>query len=129
MKKILGTVIALLMIGTSQANTNQNGNVLYGKPTNTVAQQKTVIRKGPALVKKIQKPKIFSGKPQRPVFLVDDWEDIIEVDDVITSYRREDLNKIEHDDNVPEHIRWRLFLARQLALLKYQEIMSQKKDS
>ena len=121
MKKLLGTAIALLMIGTSQANTNQNGSVYFGQPTNTVAQPKTVIRKGPALVKKIQKPKIFSGKPQRPVFLIDDWEDIIEVDDVITSYRREDLTKIVHKDGISDYVRWRLFLARQLALIAYKE--------
>ena len=122
MKKLLGTVIALLMIGTSQASTNQNGSVYFGQPTNTVAQPKTVIRKGPVLVKKIQKPKIFSGNPHRPVLLIDDWEDVIEVDDVITSYRREDLNKIEHDEGISDKVRWRLFLARQLALLKHREI-------
>lgn len=99
-----------------------NGNELYGKPTFIVAQPKTVIRKGPVLVKKIQKPKIFSGKPQRPIFLIDDWEDEIEIDDVITSYRREDLNKLGHIEELPENIRWRLFLARTAALLKHQEI-------
>ena len=39
----------------------------------------------------------------------------------MTAYRRRDLNKIEHDDALPEHIRWKLFLARQMALLKYRE--------
>ena len=121
MKKMLGTMIALIMIGTSQASTNPIGNVYFGQPTNTVAQPKTVIRKGLALVKKIQKPKIFSGKPQRPVFLIDDWEDIIEVDDVITGYRREDLTKIVHQDEISDYVRWRLFLARQLALIAYKE--------
>jgi len=52
-----------------------------------------------------------------------DWDDdFLEVDDVITSYRRRDLNKIEHDEGISEDVRWRLFLARQLALLKHREV-------
>jgi len=116
-------VVPTLMISlASMTFTTANGNELYGNPTFTVAQQKTAIRKGPVHVKKILKPKIFSGKPQRPVLLIDDWEDIIDVDDVITSYRREDLNKIEHKDGISDRIRWRLFLARTAAMLKYKEI-------
>lgn len=115
-------LIALLMIGTSQASMSQSGSVSYGHHMSTAAQPKTVIRKGPVLVRKIVKLKIFSGKPQLILINANDWDDTIEVDDVITGYRREDLNKIEHEDGISEQVRWRLFLARQLALLKYKEI-------
>lgn len=30
-------------------------------------------------------------------------------------------DQLEEDDELPEYIRWRLFLARQLALLKYKK--------
>lgn len=121
MKILLGILIAASTIGISQANIPLSGNVSYGQPMNTAAQPKIVIRKGPVLVKKIHKHKLFFGKPQRSIFVAEDWDDVIEVDDVITGYRREDLNKIEHDDDISDQIRWRLFLARQLALLKYKE--------
>jgi hypothetical protein len=44
-------------------------------------------------------------------------------DGVITSYRRRDLQKVPEpkDDGLSENVRWRLFLARQLAMMKYKE--------
>jgi hypothetical protein len=86
-----------------------------------VAPQKTATRNVLASVKKIQKPKLFVGSPRR--LYADDLDfDGIDVDDLITSYRRKDLNKIEHEDGISVRVRWRLFLARQLALAKYREI-------
>ena len=123
MKLLLGILIALTTT-TSQASTipmQVSGNAHYGKPTTIVVQPKTAIRSVPVLVKKIQKPKLFVGNPHH--VLIDDWDyDVVEVDDLITSYRRRDLNKVEHDNDISENIRWRLFLARQLAMLKYREI-------
>ena len=120
-------LLALIMIGTSQASMNLNGRDLFGKPTRIVALHQTVTQKGPVLVKsKIPKPKLFSGNPHKTFFLsLDDWDyDVVDVDDVITTYRRRDLLKIDVPEEapLPEHIQWRLFLARQLALLKYREI-------
>jgi hypothetical protein len=41
------------------------------------------------------------------------------------AYRRpelvQDAKIVDDDDELPEHIRWRLFLARQIALAKYRE--------
>jgi hypothetical protein len=41
------------------------------------------------------------------------------------SYRRPELVQdskiVDDDEKLPEHIRWKLFLARQLALVKYRE--------
>jgi hypothetical protein len=97
-----------------------NGKELYGKPTATVAQRPIVTRSVQVRVK-IQKPKLFVGNPHKN--FVTDWDsDFLEVDDVITSYRRRDLNKVEHEDGISDDIRWRLFLARQLALLKHREV-------
>ena len=128
--KRLVAFIPLIAIMTSLASMTANGKELYGKPTVTVVQRPTVTRNAPVRVNtlKIQKPKLFVGNPHK--IFINDWDgDFLEVDDVITSYRRRDLNKIEHEDGISDSVRWRLFLARQLALLKHREIMSQKKDS
>ena len=107
---------------TSQASTSQTGKDLFGKPTVTVIQPRTVTPNVPGRVK-IQKPKLFVGNPHKVIIFADDYDDeFLEIDDIITSYRRRDLNKIEHEDGISEKVRWRLFLARQLALLKYKEV-------
>lgn len=122
MTRLLGMLIATLMIGTSQASTSHNGNVLSGNPTVTVIQPRTATRNVVARVK-IQKPKILVGHPHKVT--VNDWDDdFLDIDDIITSYRRRDLSKIEHPDGISEKVRWRLFLARQLAIMKYREIHS-----
>ena len=101
-----------------------NGKVQLD-PIVTVAQRPTVTRSVPVRVnvQKIHKPKIFVGNPHKITLIADDRDDnFLEVDDIITPYRREDLQKIEHEDGISDYIRWRLFLARQLALLKYKEV-------
>jgi hypothetical protein len=58
------------------------------------------------------------------VYSIDDSEYEVEFDDVVhRGYSRPRVEKELHDedDDLPEYIRWRLFLARQLALLKYRE--------
>jgi hypothetical protein len=117
--------VFILLITTLTLSTVANGNTQFGKPTVTVVQPLTATQKGRVRVsvQKIQKPKLFTGKPHRITVFADDWDcDFLDVDDVITSYRREDLNKIEHEDGISEKVRWQLFLARQLALLKYKEV-------
>ena len=104
-----------------------NGSELSGKPTPTVTQPKTAIQSVQAPVKRIARPKLFRSNPHRVAHfaLIDDQDDIfIADDDLATGYRRRDLGKIEQPDDapLPDHIRWRLFLARQMALLKYREI-------
>lgn len=117
------SIVSILLITmTLMISLTANGKEHYGKPTATVAQRPTAIRNAQvrANVLKIQKPKIFTGNPHKITLFAEDWEyDIVDVDDVITSYRRRDLNKIEHEDGISDYVRWRLFLARQLALLKY----------
>lgn len=121
MRLYLNSLIATIIIGISPVSMSQTENVYYGKPTSTVVRPQIVTRSVPVLAKKIVKPKLFVGKPRN--INATDWDnDIAEVDDVITSYRRKDLNKVEHEDGISDQVRWRLFLARQLALFKYREI-------
>lgn len=120
MKKLLGILIAILMMTTSPASMSQSGNELYGKPTVIVAQPKTAIRSVPVRAKT---KKIVKARTQLyiPLSADDSDEILIQEEDLATGYRRRDLTKIEHPDDISESVRWRLFLARQLALLKYKE--------
>ena len=117
------TLIATLMILTSQASMSQSGNALYGNPTVIATQPKTATRNVPVLVSspRVPKFKILRGNPHRVThIIIDDWDDdFVDDEGIITPYRRRDLTKIEHPDDLPHHVRWRLFLARQLALLKF----------
>jgi hypothetical protein len=57
--------------------------------------------------------------------LDDSDDDIAGELDLHVAYRRpelvRDIKIVDDDEELPEHIRWRLFLARQLALAKYRE--------
>jgi hypothetical protein len=108
-----------------------NGTEPIGKPRVTVVQLQTATQNGRVRVsvQRINKPKIFQGNPHKITVFADDWEDdFFEVDDIITTYRREDLQKIHTDttsdnpEGLSEYIQWRLFLARQMALMKYREV-------
>ena len=119
MKRLVVFIALTTSLTLSLANTNWKSQT----HSVSVAQHPTVIRNAQVRAKlpKIQKPKIFVGHPHK--IFATDWDgDFLEVDDVITSYRRRDLNKIEHEDGISDSVRWRLFLARQLALLKYKQI-------
>ena len=118
MKQLLGILIALLMIGTSQASGNEN----ITRPTVIGAQPQIATQREPVRVKKTIRSKIVNLKVKR--FLdVDDGDVIfLQEEDLATGYRRRDLSKIEHPDGISEKVRWRLFLARQLAIMKYREI-------
>jgi hypothetical protein len=134
MKRLAVILAAMSLIGTSQANTSLNGKELFGRPTTIESPAQIAIKKGPVLARsiKIQKPKIFTGNPHKIVLFADDSEDnIIEVDDIITSYRRKDLQRIQTDPTpddpeglITEEIRWKLFLARTAAMIRYHQIHS-----
>ena len=134
MKRLLNCAIMTMMIGTSQASMNPSGNRPYGQGIATKLHSTQIVipnvsvrvtAKGP----RIPKLKLFSGKPQKPVIVADDWEyDSSDIDDVITSYRREDLSKIkakstadDPEGDITEDTRWRLFLARQAALMIHKQ--------
>ena len=127
MKLLIGILIAMLMT-TSQANTTLiqlNGNEHYGKPTVIVVHQKTVTRSVPVLAKspRIPKFKVLRSNPHRySKITIDDIDYEIGDEGLMSPYRRKDLQKIEHEDGISERVRWRLFLARQAALLKYKQV-------
>lgn len=130
---VLGLTV-LMMTWTSQASTNQFGNETFGKPIVIETQVRTAIKKEQALVKssRIPKPKLFRSNPYRIVHysLMDDQDDVfVNDEDIYTGYRREDLIKIKSeptkddpDGDITEEIRWKLFLARTAAMIRYHQI-------
>ena len=116
---VVFTALITTIVMTSLASTRSNASA-------SAVQPQTVTQKGPALVRaRIPKPKLFRTNPHRKAhfLLIDDNTDVfVQDEDLATGYRRRDLTKIEHEDGISEYVRWRLFLARQLALLKYREI-------
>ena len=132
MRQFIGSLIAILLMTLSLTSMSQTG---AKKPTVSVTQVKTVTRNGlaPAKIPRISKPKLFRSNPHRAAYYVTatdpDTEIGIDDDDKMSGYRRRDLQKIHNDadsdpDELSEEIRWKLFLARQLALLKYKETHS-----
>lgn len=115
------TLLIMTVLMTSLAS----GNESIGKPTVTVVRAQTVILNAPAHAKH---KRIVKSKVQRaqPFGLNDDDDDniFVQEEDLATGYRRRDLNKIEHLDGISDKVRWRLFLARQLAMMKYRELHS-----
>jgi hypothetical protein len=76
---------------------------------------------------RIPKPKLLRSNPLRKSLILggSDPSDTIDDEDIITSYRRRDLNKFktfDSEDEVSDYVKFRLFLARNLALMKLQEV-------
>ena len=112
-----------LLTATILISSLANGKENIGNLTATVVQHPTATPNAPGHVKH---KRIVKSKVQRaiPFGLDDDNDDVVQNDDLATGYRRRDLTRIEHPDGISERVRWRLFLARQLAMLKYREINS-----
>ena len=115
MKQLIGIVIAMLLM-TSQANGKENTT-----PTAIVVQQRIAT---PNVQAHAKNKRILKNKAHRvQLYGMDDSDDdFVQSEDVATGYRRRDLTKIEHPDGISERVRWRLFLARQLAMMKYREL-------
>jgi len=76
---------------------------------------------------RIPKPKLLRSNPLRKslIFGGSDPSNTIDDEDIITGYRRRDLNKFktfDPEDEVSDYVKFRLFLARNLALMKLQEV-------
>jgi hypothetical protein len=76
--------------------------------------------KQPSLL--IRKPKILRSNPFRKSLIIsgNDLGFLINDEDIFVSYRRPQIVENNGDD-LNEKIKWKLFLARQLALLAYNE--------
>lgn len=126
MKRLLGIFLtAALMMTASQASMQATGNERYGHPIVTVTQARTATRNVPVHVKspRIPKFKVLRSNPHRySKIIIDDVDYEVDDEGLMSPYRRRDINKIEHEDGISDKVRWRLFLARQLALLKHREL-------
>jgi hypothetical protein len=112
----------ILLTATILIASLASGNESIGNPSATAVRQPIATLNAQARVKH---KRIVKSKVQRAqLFGIDDLEEVDQNDDLATGYRRRDLNKIEHEDGISEQVRWRLFLARQLALMKFREIHS-----
>jgi hypothetical protein len=90
--------------------------------------------KAPLLKQRIKKPKLLRSNPLRKSLIISGVSpsdlDGIDDEDIYVSYRRPELVKnkyYEPDDDLPEDIQWKLFLARQVALMKYREVHGQER--
>jgi hypothetical protein len=126
------------MIGISQASMNPDTVQALTPPTTTALPAKTVTKKGPAPVNyqipRVPKPKLFRSNPLRKSLILggsNPWDTVDDEDYIVNSYRRlielKKYNEKDQDD-LPEYIRWRLFLARQLAMLRYKELYTNIKS-
>ena len=122
------TSIALVIVSLtiSQASGNEVFGEHYTETNPYVIQRPTATQNAPARAKfkKIVKSKVVNLKVHRYLAIDDDDSVFVQEEDLATGYRRRDLNKIEHEDGISDYVRWRLFLARQLAMLKYRETRS-----
>jgi hypothetical protein len=124
-------MLRLLTVMILMTSMIANGKEPYGNHTVTVAVVQTVTQNAQAHVhriKRIPKFSVLRSNPYRLSKLMDNPDEDIFVDDdgLISARRRRDLTKVEHPDEISPRVRWRLFLARQLALLKYREIWADK---
>ena len=78
---------------------------------------------------RIKKPKLLRSNPHRFTSIKLEGRSpgdvLVDDEDVYVGYRRpelvRDVKVYDADDDLPEDIKWKLFLARQAALAKYRE--------
>jgi hypothetical protein len=77
---------------------------------------------------KIKKPKLLRSNPLRKSLILagdDPGSILIDDEDIYVGYRKPEivdkLKVVDVDDDLNDHVRFRLWLARQLAMKKYYE--------
>lgn len=123
---ILISMINLVSMPASGMNTDKK-NIHIVAPIRTAT--KSVPGHVSVVIPRIPKFKIFRSNPTRKLQILNGIDPYAAVDDdsIITAYRRRDLQTIKTDitpdnpEGLSEKVRWRLFLARQVALMKYRE--------
>lgn len=109
MKRLISIAIMTMLL--SQNSTAQTGSEFSTQPTSM--KQHTVRHA------KVPKIKLFRSNPHR-IYIDDSDEIVVDDEGLMSPYRRQDLFKIVEFDDVSDRVRWRLFLARQLAVLRHQ---------
>lgn len=117
---LLNAIVAMTILTTSPASTALTDTKIIELPA------KTAIKKDQsrAAVPLIPRFKIIRSNPYRIShrLLDDDTDDFIDDSDLITTYRRRDLNKQIPVEELSDYVKFRLFLARQLAMMKYYKL-------
>lgn len=133
MYRLVKMVPVVLMMTISLVSGMANATVVNVSTPTTISatRLKTATKSVQVHVAKPAKPKLFVGNPTQAYKLAfaiyDDSDEVFDVDDVAPLYRRKDLQSIKTDatddnpEGLSEDIQWKLFLARQLALIKYRE--------
>ena len=128
MRHYLGIKPAVLILILSLVSNQVTGRMIFESDTRTGALVQTATPKGRALadvhIPRIPKPKIFRSNPLRKTLILNgsDPFDTVDDEDYLPSYRRENKFKNPNPDNdLSDYVKWRLFLARQLALFKYRK--------
>ena len=114
MKRLISILIMTFLM--SQSSIAQNGLEYSTQPMSM--KQRSVQN-----VPRLKKVKLFRSNPYRVThrYIDDSDDDYVDDDYLMSPYRRQDLFKvIVLDDGISDNVRWRLFLARQLAVLKHQ---------
>lgn len=111
MKRLISILIMSLMTIASQNVAAQSGLEYSTQP---MSMKQRVVRHVP-------KVKFFRSNPYRfnRIYIDDQDEVAIDDEDLMSPYRREHLFKVVHVDGISDNAKWRLFLIRQLALLKH----------
>jgi hypothetical protein len=122
------------MLTASQANTLHNLNFFLKDHTPVVSQPKPAIKKEQHFVSRVRipvKPKLFRSNPLRKnlILLGSDPAQTIDDEDLIFSRPRSRVNNNQDDIELSDRVKFRLWLARQLALKKFNEVWGQKSHS
>ena len=71
---------------------------------------------------KVPKPKLFRSNPLRKTLILNgsDPNNTIDDEDIVASHRRPEVKarKPNLDDDLSDYVKWRLFLARTLAVMR-----------
>ena len=120
-KFLVATAMTTILM-SSLASTVENQLL---KPTLIGASAQTVTKKDRVRVNtrtiSVPKPKLFRSNPLRKSQILGgtDPSDAVDDEDYIVARNRNKLElkkQVDNDVDLPEHIRWRLFLARTAAL-------------
>ena len=72
-------------------------------------------------VPKLRKPKLLRSNPHRKLSLVNGIDTEVDDEDLCVSRSYPRLKDEDGEDDIGDDVRWKLFLARQLALLMHQQ--------